>query len=74
MQLLLRFPNIIAKRNSREENKTIKNGAIPEEWQDEKNKNKLPQKDTDARWTKKNNQTFYGYKDHVKVDRKINLF
>ena len=26
------------------------------------------QKDTDARWTKKNDETHYGYKDHVKVD------
>ena len=25
-------------------------------------------KDCDARWTKKNHETFYGYKDHVKVD------
>ncbi|MBK8091327.1 MAG: transposase [Verrucomicrobiaceae bacterium] len=27
-------------------------------------------KDLDARWTKKNNETHYGYKDHVKVDVK----
>ena len=27
----------------------------------------------DARWTKKNNQVFYGYKDHVKVDEKSKL-
>ncbi len=26
------------------------------------------QKDVDARWVKKGNDTFYGYKDHVKVD------
>ena len=32
------------------------------------NANKLEQKDTDARWTKKNNETHFGYKDHVKVD------
>lgn len=64
------FVEVPKQRNSREENKTIKKGAIPEEWQEEKNKNKLAQKDTDARWAKKNNQTFYGYKDHVKVDIK----
>src|SRR5208283_1836267 len=56
------------QRNSREENEEIKEGNIPEDWQD--NPHKLSQKDTDARWTKKNNVTFYGYKDHVKTDKK----
>jgi len=27
-------------------------------------------KDKDARWTKKNNETFYDYKNHTKVDTK----
>jgi IS5 family transposase len=34
-------------------------------------------KDIDARWTKKNNEKFYGYKNHAKVDSKskfINTF
>ena len=44
----------------------IKNGETPKEW--EKNPHKLAQKDTDARWTKKNDETHYGYKNHVKVD------
>jgi len=26
--------------------------------------------DIDARWTKKNNEKFYGYKNHAKVDSK----
>jgi len=34
---------------------------------------KLTQKDIDARWTKKNNNTFYGYKNHVKADTKTKL-
>jgi transposase, IS5 family len=59
------------QRNSREENEKIKGGETPEDWK--KNPNKLRQKDIDARWTKKNNQTFYGYKDHVKVDVKSKL-
>jgi len=59
------------QRNSREENKEIKEGNIPEDWQD--NPHKLSQKDTDARWTKKNNETHYGYKDHVKTDKKSKL-
>jgi IS5 family transposase len=29
---------------------------------------KLRQKDTDARWTKKNNETHSGYKNHVNAD------
>jgi len=30
--------------------------------------NKKRQKDIDARWTKKKNESHYGYKDHVKID------
>jgi IS5 family transposase len=52
--------------NSRDENKKIKDGEVPEEW--EKNPHKKAQKDIDARWTKKGNEIHYGYKDHVKVD------
>ena len=51
------------QRNSRDENKKIKNGETPEEWQKPENAHKLAQKDTDARWTKKNNEVHYGYKD-----------
>ena len=58
------------QRNSREENQTSTEGQTHEEWLDPENKHKLAQKDTDARWAKKNNQTYYGYKDHVKADAK----
>lgn len=60
------FVEVPRQRNSREENATIKEGKIPEDWEDDPAK--LRQKDTDARWTKKNEETYYGYKDHVKVD------
>jgi IS5 family transposase len=30
--------------------------------------NVIAQMDTDARWTKKNDESFFGYKDHVKCD------
>ena len=60
------FVDAPRQRNSREETDRIKNGETPKEW--EENPNKLAQKDTDARWTKKNDETHYGYKDHVKVD------
>jgi IS5 family transposase len=59
------------QRNSREENDQIKQGEIPEEWKDKPNM--LRQKDTDARWLKKNGETYYGYKNHVKICRKSKL-
>lgn len=63
------------QRNNHEENETIKEGGIPEEWKkdDTKTVHKVSQKDTDARWTKKNDVSYYGYKDHVKADRKTKL-
>ena len=62
------FVDAPRQRNSREENQIIKEGGVPEEWKKPENAPKLSQKDTDARWTQKNNETHYGYKDHVKVD------
>ena len=57
------------QRNTREENKHIKEtGTVPEAWKE--NPHKLCQKDTDARWTKKNEVVFYGYKNHIKSDTK----
>ena len=57
------------QRNSREENRQIKAGQIPEDWSEQKKR----QKDTDARWTKKNGQNYYGYKNHIDVDVKHKL-
>jgi IS5 family transposase len=54
------------QRNTREENKQVRDGEIPQEWKD--NPNKLEQKDLDADWVKKNGKTFYGYKNHIKID------
>jgi len=60
------------QRNNREENKHIKEtGTAPEKWKEKPNK--LRQKDIDARWTKKNFVTFYGYKNHIKADTKTKL-
>ena len=60
------------QRNTREENKHIKEtDAAPKQW--DNNPNKKRQKDVNARWTKKNNTTFYGYKNHVKSDTKTKL-
>ena len=60
------FVDAPRQRNSRDENEKIKNGEIPKEWK--KNPHKMAQKDIDARWTKKRDETHYGYKDHVKMD------
>ena len=60
------FVDAPRQRNSRDENEQVKDGKIPEEWKNEPHK--LAQKDTDARWTKKGNETHFGYKDHAKVD------
>lgn len=57
------------QRNSKEENKKLKEGQVPEEWEKEGNKNKLAQKDVEARWTKKGGVSYYGYKNHVGIDK-----
>lgn len=67
------FVDAPRQRNSRDENKKIKNGEIPEEWQKPENAHKFAQKDTDARWTKKGNEVHFGYKDHVKCDAESKL-
>ena len=51
------FVEVPRQRNSREENAKIKAGEIPEGWGDAEAKAKRSQKDTDARWTKKNDKT-----------------
>lgn len=65
------FIEVPKQRNSREENKQIKDGETPASF--DENHNKKEQKDLDARWTKKNNVSYYGYKSHVKVDAKSKL-
>ena len=56
------------QRNTREENQQIKNGQGKDLWNDKPHKKS--HKDIDARWTKKNNENYYGYKNHAKVDAK----
>jgi len=65
------FVTVPRQRNTRDENKIIKEGAVPIEWGH--NPHKLAQKDTEARWTKKGNESFYGYKDHANVDQDTKL-
>jgi IS5 family transposase len=61
-----RITEVPRQRNSRDENKQIKKGDIPEDWKDNPNKNR--QKDIDADWLRKNGKNYYGYKNHVKID------
>jgi len=65
------FVEVPKQRNNREENKQVKAGQVPQDWKD--NENKLEQKDVDARWTKKNGVSYFGYKNHVKCDEKSKL-
>jgi transposase, IS5 family len=57
------------QKNSREENAQIKQGEIPQDWEEVKRR----QKDIDAQWTKRNGKRYYGYKNHVNVDVKHKL-
>lgn len=65
------FVEVPRQRNTRAENKEIKNGNVPKEWKN--NKNKLRHKDTDARWMTKNKTRHYGYKNHIKIDKKTKI-
>ena len=70
------------QRNTKEENKQIKAGKGKDLWnpkdgdsEEEKKykKHKKSHKDIDARWTKKRGENHYGYKNHVKADKKTKL-
>ena len=57
------------QRNSRNENDRIKSGQTPDDWSEPKRR----QKDVEARWTKKHGRNYYGYKNHISVDREHKL-
>ena len=60
------FVKVPCSHNSREASAGIKAGAPPEAWKEGPAKQR--QKAVDARWTKKNNETHYGYKNHINAD------
>lgn len=62
------FTEAPRQRNSREQNQRIKEGERPEEF--DTNPAVGRQKDSEARWTKKNNESHFGWKNHVKADLK----
>lgn len=49
---------------SRDEKEELVEKGEVEDWSEEKSR----QKDTDAKWTKKNDTSYFGYKNHVNVD------
>ena len=51
---------------SKEEKQQLDQGEVPKEWQEKPHR--LAQRDTDASWTKKNDVSHFGYKDHISVD------
>jgi IS5 family transposase len=67
------FVDAPRQRNTKEENKKIKEGETPEEWEKEENRHKKAQKDVDARWAVKNKEKHYGYKNHIKIDKKSKI-
>jgi len=52
------------QRNGREENARIKKGDVPEEWREEKRR----QKDVHARWSNRPKRQKFGYKNHISID------
>jgi IS5 family transposase len=63
------FIPVPIQRNSKEDNESIKQGQKPSDWSEKQ----AAHKDTDARWTKKNGVSHYGYKNHINADKKLKL-
>jgi IS5 family transposase len=56
-------------RISQESREQVNNGETPAHW----HAKRIAHTDTDARWTTKHKEWFYGYKGHVNVDQKHKL-
>lgn len=65
------FVEVPRQRNRRAENEAIKQGKVPDGWQDDPKR--LSHKDLDARWTQKNHVSYYGYKNHINMDEASKL-
>lgn len=63
------FVEVPRQRNTREENDSIKKGSVPADWSEKK----IAHKDVDARWTKKNEVSYFGFKNHANIDCKHKL-
>lgn len=54
------------RRTKKEEKETVKRGEAPENWSSAKKS----QTDLDAKWTVKNDIPYFGYKNHINIDKK----
>ena len=65
------FVTVPRQRMRREEREQVNQGEVPTAWQEQPAKGR--QKDRNARWTKKNGQSYFGYKNHINVDKRHKL-
>jgi len=65
--------SVPVQRNTRAENAAIKAGDVAEGGPAEAVKPERLEEDVEARWTRKQGKHYYGYKNHVNVDRKHKL-
>jgi IS5 family transposase len=65
------FVEVPKQRNTKDENSQIKGGEVPKSISSKPHKK--AQKDIDARWTQKGGVSYFGYKNHIKVDSKSKI-
>jgi len=63
------FVPVPKPHHKKAENEQIKAGQVPEAWAEATKE----QKEVDARWTKKNQVSHFGYKNHVSIDAEHGL-
>jgi len=74
------FVTVDKRHTTKKDDQSLKEGDCPhdlhkkcaerlENGEIKSDENVFNQMDFDARWTKKNNESFFGYKDHVKCDK-----
>jgi IS5 family transposase len=54
------------QHNRKAETEQLEQGEIPSEWTE--HPKRFEQRDLDARWTKKNGQSYFGYKSYIGID------
>jgi len=62
------FVDVPRQRVRKSEYEKIKNGEVPERLLMPGNENEFQQRDLEAHWAKKGEETHFGYKDHVEID------
>ena len=78
------FVTVDKRHTTKKDDKSLKEGDCPhdlhakcaeklESGEIKDDEHVFNQLDFDARWTKKNNESFFGYKDHVKCDRESKI-